>query len=103
MLLLEEPDARSLGPEEEERRVKEYGAWARAQRAAGRLLEGEKLEEDGVRLEGERATSQASAGDPRGYFIVAAPSLEDALRIAKSCPHLRHGGRIAVRRIAERS
>jgi hypothetical protein len=103
VLLLEEPTAHILGPEEEAQRVIEYSAWARAQRSAGHLLEGEKLEDGVVRLEGARVTTLPSTDGPRGYFVVAAPSLERALEIARSCPHLRHGGRIAVRRIADLS
>jgi hypothetical protein len=103
VLLLEEPEPRVVGAEEEAQRVNEYSAWARAERSAGRLLAGEKLEDAEVRLEGERATSLPASDGPRGYFIVTAPSLDGALEIARSCPHLRHGGRIAVRRIADLS
>jgi hypothetical protein len=104
VLLLEEPDARVVGAGEEAQRVNEYSAWARAEHSAGRLLAGEKLEDAEVRLAGENTTTSAQSADgPRGYFIVTAPSLEVALEIARSCPHLRHGGRITVRRIADLS
>lgn len=36
---------------------------------------------------------------PDGFFLIRASSDQEALRIARSCPFLRHGGRIEVRRI----
>jgi hypothetical protein len=36
----------------------------------------------------------------RGFFIISAGSFEDALAVARGCPHLRHGGAILVRPIA---
>jgi hypothetical protein len=34
-----------------------------------------------------------------GYFIVTARDAGEAIEIARSCPHLKHGGAIAVRPI----
>jgi hypothetical protein len=36
----------------------------------------------------------------RGFFVISASDFQDALSVARSCPHLRHGGRILVRPIA---
>jgi hypothetical protein len=36
---------------------------------------------------------------PDGFFVIRAASDQEALRLARSCPFLRHGGRIDVRRI----
>jgi hypothetical protein len=35
-----------------------------------------------------------------GYFVFEAKNLEDAVAIARSCPHVKHGGRITVRAVA---
>jgi hypothetical protein len=37
---------------------------------------------------------------PRGFFVVRARDFAEARRIAETCPHLRHGGRIVLRRVA---
>jgi len=34
-----------------------------------------------------------------GYYVLAAPDLARAARIAGTTPHLRHGGRVVVRPI----
>ena len=40
-----------------------------------------------------------AASLPTGFFIVAARDSADAAALAESCPHLKHGGRVAVRAI----
>ena len=75
-------------------RVAEYSAWARDERAAGRLELGEKLA-DAATFVGP--TPDASG--PSGLFIIRADSLEEALTVARDCPHARHGGTIVVRRV----
>lgn len=83
--------------------VREYSAWADSVRGQGRLVIGEKLAsgrgtvvsdefEDHPEIMGEM-------GSAEGLFIIAAASEEEALAIARSMPHLRHNGRIVVRRI----
>jgi hypothetical protein len=35
----------------------------------------------------------------RGFFIIRAATEAEALGVARTCPHLRHGGAVAVRPI----
>jgi hypothetical protein len=101
ILFLDDPKGRDQDAEESSR-VREYSAWAREQRAAGRLIGGEKLEPTALAMEGE-ATPVASSGDASmvgGYFVVVADDLAGAVAVARTCPHLRHGGRIIIRPIA---
>ena len=88
-------------PEQEAARVAEYRAWARGLARAGRLVTGEKLEDRSERLGGSPYPA-APAGEEeiRGFFVISASGFEDALAVARGCPHLRHGGRILVRPIA---
>ncbi len=82
--------------------VEEYRGWAES--LGQRLALGEKLGGQGRLLSnGGEATLDESAqtGPLGGLFIVRAGSWEEAVAIARSCPHLRHGGMIAVRRIEE--
>jgi hypothetical protein len=91
-------------PEEEGARVAEYRAWARGLAASGRSVSGEKLDDREERLGAPGALVAAAAAAPeeeiRGYFVISAVSLDDALAVARGCPHLKHGGRIVVRPIA---
>ena len=90
-------------------RVSEYRDWARGLVKSGHAVSGEELMEVDtvVALNGsEIATTpispaSANAGsDPLGgYFVVSAASEGEAMAIAKSCPHLRHGGRVVIRRV----
>jgi hypothetical protein len=76
----------------------EYAAWAHRLAAQGTTISGEELEETGVDMPGGSMTAQPLA-QPRGYFVIGARDAADARAIAATCPHLRHGGRIVVRRI----
>jgi hypothetical protein len=81
-------------------RHQEYADWARGIARHGTTISGEELADGGDEL-GPASTSQADArlDEPRGYFVVSAPDVDAARRIAATCPHLRYGGRIVVRRI----
>jgi hypothetical protein len=84
-------------------RVAEYRRWAAGVRSQGRFIAGEKLEDGGsvVSASGETAApAPESSGAVAGYFVFEAKSLEDAVAIARSCPHVKHGGRITVRAVA---
>jgi hypothetical protein len=101
VLFLEDPQGRTQDADESDL-VREYTAWAREQRAAGHLLGGEKLEPTALSLEAEAAPVAETGGPPvvGGYFVVVAQDLAAAVAVARTCPHLRHGGRIIIRPIA---
>lgn len=87
-------------------RVREYGAWIRAKGENGRFVDGEKLAKDGrwcrVRsgqVEVLDPVSDGARGILAGYFILGASSYDEAVGLARDCPHLRYGGTIEVRRI----
>jgi hypothetical protein len=98
-LLLLYPGARYVpgGPADEAARVAEYGAWAGRLRRAGQLVGAQKLKPAELWL-GAADTETAAAG-PQGYFLVRARDNAEAEAIARDCPHLRHGGRVAVQAI----
>ncbi len=83
VLLLYSGETRASRPGHRE----EYAAWARRMASQGTPISGEELA-DGADEDG-----------PRGFFIVGAPDVDAARRIAATCPHVRYGGRIVVRRI----
>lgn len=45
------------------------------------------------------AGKSAGREEPAGLFIIAARTDDEALAIARSCPHLRHGGTVSLRPI----
>ena len=90
--------AHSTTPAEETARVAEYGAWARDEGVAGRLLAGEKLGDTATVL-GNAAAAPPSLADPAGFFIIRAATPEEASATASRCPHLRHGGTVVVKKI----
>ena len=83
--------------------VAEYGRWADSVRGQGRLVIGEKLASGRGTVVSEEfedhPETMGEMGSAEGLFIIAAASEEEALAIARSMPHLRHNGRIVVRRI----
>ncbi len=105
LLLYEGEDFRpSAG---EDALVAEYRGWAMGLAREGSLVAGEKLEESGVLLEMPAAEGTALPGGVHGsplgrlggYFVISAADRAEALAIAGTNPHLRHGGRIVVRPI----
>jgi len=105
LLLRAGPDYRPGTEADEQQRVKEYGAWARRLHEAGVAVRGEKLRDDTRTLVARDRTVVLVEGPPGetdpvlGFFLIQANSLEQALDIARGCPHLRHGGTIEVRPI----
>ena len=84
-------------------RVREFRDWTRPLVAANHLTTGEELGSGGVEL---TATSPPTpikdapvGGEPQGFFVIKAVDEAQALEIARTCPHLAHGGRIVVRPI----
>ena|SRR5215471_14296059 len=98
LFLYDAPDEAAMTPADMEKRVSEYRDWAREVRRNGGRIEGEKLEAETLRL----GPPEPASGRPLGgYFVVSAADDAAALAVAKSCPHLKHGGTIEVRAIAK--
>ena len=105
LLLYEDSSFRYDRPESEF--VAEYSAWAGELARRGALVSGEKLdstsrvlsEAAGGAVSVDSAEARSALGQLAGFFIIRAASHAEALEIAQSCPHLGHGGRIALRPI----
>jgi hypothetical protein len=99
LLLYNAPGEATLTDTEMAARVDEYRNWAISLRQSGSDISGEKLASRNLDL----GSSAAAAGpEPLGgFFIFSAKDPEVALAIARSCPHLRHGGRAELRPIEE--
>lgn len=110
-LLLLYEDAAYQAPatdEEHAGRVAEYAAWANDLAERGIVVEGEELAGpvDSEMLDGRRGAIETGPGAPSGpvgtvsgYFVIEAPDQAAAVAIARTTPHLAHGGTVVVRRI----
>jgi hypothetical protein len=82
--------------------VAEYSAWAGQLAAQGSLVAGEKLADEPLTMlvaNGTVSVPRFTADELGGFFIIQAADSAEAYRIARDCPHLRHGGTVQVRRI----
>jgi hypothetical protein len=78
-------------------RAAEYRAWARRIGARG----GAELVDGGRVIPGAApAWALQALVDAGGYFIIEADTEGEALAVAGTCPHVKHGGSIVVRRLA---
>jgi hypothetical protein len=79
-------------------------AWASAERKDGAVEGGEKLKDgDDVAIEPDGSIGPVApapgASRLAGYFVIRAADRRTALEIARTCPHVRYGGRIVLREI----
>ncbi|MDY7094053.1 MAG: YciI family protein [Acidobacteriota bacterium] len=111
MLLLHESTtaASEMSPEEIQAIIAKYQAWNDSLAEAGKLVGGAKLADEGGKiLTGSNAAPRVIDGPYSetkeivgGYFTVRAADYDEAVEIARGCPHLDFGGRIEIRRIDE--
>lgn len=100
LLLYEDATFQGPTPGSEQEYVAEYRDWALNLRASKQLLDAAELLPARALLEPGGATQQTAGasnlGSLTGYFIILAPTLEEARAIAQTNPHLKHGGRVAI-------
>ena len=100
LLLYESPEqVRPASDERERESVAEHKAWARGLAASGTLVGGEKLDPDARVVAAPDAVVATAGAVLGGFFRIRAGSYEEAVAIARSCPHYLHGGVLEVRRI----
>lgn len=109
MLLLYDNPASfaQVTPEQMQQIITEYGAWAKRLGTEGRIAGGHKLKEEGgkiLKIDGQQvkvvngpySETKEVIG---GYFMIVADGYDQAVEIARSCPHARYGVKIEVREI----
>lgn len=82
--------------------VDEYRAWAVSLANAGSLVTAEKLADAPLTMLVADRTVQMPRNTPDelgGFFLIQVADSAEAFRIARACPHLKHGGSVQVRRI----
>jgi hypothetical protein len=100
VLLLYE-DAAFAAPADEQAVVDEYRDWVVTTRAQGTPVTGEKLAAVEAIVSADPPAGDAAAvlGRLSGFFVIGAPDEAAAVAVARSCPHVKYGGHIVVRRI----
>ena len=99
-------EIRGYSPEQYQDLLQKYLSWTDHLRATGKYLAGEPLQNDGRMLrpngqaivEGPYTETKEAVG---GFFVIAAGDYDEAVRIARGCPRLTHGGSLEVRAIDE--
>ena len=78
----------------------EYAEWARDLSARGIAVDGEELGEQSalVGSKGARFAELASVG---GYFLIEADSDAAAAALARTCPHVKYGGSVIIRKVVQ--
>jgi hypothetical protein len=108
MLILHETPGNfaHLTPEELQRTVEKYIAWAGKLKESGKVAGSNKLMEEGGRIVTRRRGELNVVDGPYseakevvgGYFVVQAADYDEAVRLLRDCPHLEFG-RIEVRQV----
>ncbi len=96
----------TLSPTEIQAILEKYNAWTGKLAAAGKLVSGQKLTDDGgkaLSLKGDRVTAVDGPYSETkeivgGYFVLRAADYDEAVRLASDCPHLPMG-RIELRQV----
>jgi hypothetical protein len=108
LLLHDAPGALAeLSPEQMQKMIEKYVAWGEGLRTAGVLEGGQKLADEPGRImrarNGEVRVTDGPYSETKevlgGYYIVAAGNYDNAVELARDCPHFQYGGTIEVREI----
>jgi hypothetical protein len=81
-------------------REREYGQWAASFRDGTRWVGGQELGQVIEALGPSSTPAGASTDRLAGYFVIDAPTRERAAEVARSCPHLKYGGRVVLMTVA---
>jgi len=101
------PDATDLSPAATQARAAEYWDWTGQLASRGVLVAAGDLSwEPGTRVDprGVIAASSEVLNEPDfvvGMFALRVSTYEDAVALARECPHLRFGGSVSVRRVGQ--
>jgi hypothetical protein len=97
----------SMSPEQMQQVIQKYVAWGDKLRATGVLQDGQKLTDEPGRVirtnDGRARVTDGPYSETKevlgGYYTVAAGTYDEAVEIARTCPHVAYGGTIEVRQI----
>jgi hypothetical protein len=79
-------------------RAEEYGAWARDLSMKGIPVDGEELIGTAT-LISTRGAALSDLANVGGFFIIEAENDAAAAALAQTCPHVKYGGSVVVRKV----
>jgi hypothetical protein len=83
-------------------RAAEYGEWARGVAARGMAISGDELAAHAEVVTNTKSVTFPDLSSVGGYFLIEAADDAAAAALARTCPHVRYGGSIVVRRVQGR-
>lgn len=106
MILVRHQEESAPSADDRDEIVAEFAAWSKRLAEQGHLIDGRELGETGseIRLvDGSPRVSELNLtpASSSGYFLIRAGDIEEATRLAKTCPYLERGGTLEVRRIIQ--
>lgn len=108
MILHEAPsDFTQFSAEEIQAVIAEYKGWRGSVAAKGKLAGGAKLRDEGGKhlsgFNGDLRVTDGPFAEAKevigGFFTIEADNYDEAVELAKDCPHLKYGGRIELREV----
>jgi hypothetical protein len=96
----------ALSPDELQRVMTDFYAWVDGLVQRGVHRGAQPLMEEGKLVSGARGASVTDGAFAEskeaiaGYFLLAVPALDEAVRLAQACPILAYGAQIEVRPVA---
>lgn len=108
LFLYDDPSSyEGVSPEQMQAVVEEYTAWAKEMEERGRYQGGQKLMDEGGRIltndgsgilvkDGPYSETKEVIG---GIMEISAETYEEAIELAKTCPHAKYGPKIEVRQV----
>ncbi len=78
--------------------VAEYGQWMQDLVTQGIHASGDELDINGTILGGNQ-THASGINTISGYFMIETESESKAIEIANACPHIKHGGKVVVKKV----
>jgi hypothetical protein len=107
LLLHTPPEGGKFSPEDLQNVIQRYATWSKGLSASGRLVGGHKLRDAEGRVLKKQSDKTTVTDGPYaelkevvgGYFHITADHYDEAVQIARECPHLDYGGTIEVRSI----
>lgn len=82
-------------------RAVEYGNWARRLGAQGVSISGEELSPHAETVSDVKGVTFPDLTTVGGYFLIEASDDTAAAALARTCPHIKYGGSIVIRRLLQ--
>lgn len=104
LLLLTGGDYEKYSGPEQQKIVERYMAWSEKLRKNGHHLAGQDLKSGGrvVHLQNQKIVDGPFTETKEtigGFFLIEAENFDEAVEIAKECPHITYNGTVQVREI----